>query len=169
MKNAMNYRMINDYLAVLCRPRSGHYTMDGCVTCQFENHTRAILGWPLGSTSLNCGTSIMLNILGEADDDEGVRIELTCGVDSTYQYSISGPMQVAPPMLCPSACPHSVQNFIGWPSYSTLQFLDQSNRAGTHSFSRAATQSPPSRCRAEEEVDCLPFKGGGHMRRRARG
>uniref|UniRef100_A0A6S8IX41 phosphoribosylaminoimidazole carboxylase n=1 Tax=Dunaliella tertiolecta TaxID=3047 RepID=A0A6S8IX41_DUNTE len=53
---------------------SGHYTMDGCVTCQFENHTRAILGWPLGSTSLNCGTSIMLNILGEADDDEGVRI-----------------------------------------------------------------------------------------------
>ncbi|KAF5840607.1 eukaryotic-type phosphoribosylaminoimidazole carboxylase [Dunaliella salina] len=53
---------------------SGHYTMDGCVTCQFENHTRAILGWPLGDTSLNCNTSIMLNVLGEDDDDEGVRI-----------------------------------------------------------------------------------------------
>lgn len=53
---------------------SGHYTMDGCVTSQFENHLRAVLGWPLGDTSLNCGSSLMLNMLGEADDDEGVRI-----------------------------------------------------------------------------------------------
>lgn len=52
---------------------SGHYTMDGCVTSQFENHVRAVLGWPLGDTRLNCGASIMLNILGEADDEEGVR------------------------------------------------------------------------------------------------
>jgi phosphoribosylaminoimidazole carboxylase len=51
---------------------SGHYTMDGCVTSQFENHVRAVLGWPLGDTSLNCGTCIMLNLLGEADGDEGV-------------------------------------------------------------------------------------------------
>ncbi len=29
---------------------SGHYTMDGCVTSQFENHVRAVLGWPLGET-----------------------------------------------------------------------------------------------------------------------
>lgn len=51
---------------------SGHYTQDGCVTSQFENHVRAVLGWPLGDPSLNCGCSIMLNILGEADGDEGV-------------------------------------------------------------------------------------------------
>ncbi len=31
---------------------SGHYTMDGCVTSQFENHVRAVMGWPLGDTSL---------------------------------------------------------------------------------------------------------------------
>eukprot|EP00878_Enallax_costatus_P018872 GHUV01019895.1.p1 GENE.GHUV01019895.1~~GHUV01019895.1.p1 ORF type:complete len:545 (+),score=113.92 GHUV01019895.1:191-1825(+) len=53
---------------------SGHYTMDGCVTSQFENHLRAVLGWPLGDTSLNCGSSLMLNMLGEANDEEGVRI-----------------------------------------------------------------------------------------------
>eukprot|EP00882_Tetradesmus_deserticola_P015849 GHRQ01016899.1.p1 GENE.GHRQ01016899.1~~GHRQ01016899.1.p1 ORF type:complete len:662 (+),score=233.45 GHRQ01016899.1:257-2242(+) len=53
---------------------SGHYTMDGCVTSQFENHLRAVLGWPLGDTSLNCGSCLMLNVLGEEDDDEGVRI-----------------------------------------------------------------------------------------------
>ncbi|KAG2445813.1 hypothetical protein HXX76_000417 [Chlamydomonas incerta] len=53
---------------------SGHYTMDGCVTSQFENHVRAVLGWPLGETRLNAGCAIMLNLLGEADGDEGVRI-----------------------------------------------------------------------------------------------
>ncbi|GLI58850.1 hypothetical protein VaNZ11_000616 [Volvox africanus] len=52
---------------------SGHYTMDGCVTSQFENHVRAVLGWPLGETRLTSGCAIMLNLLGEADGDEGVR------------------------------------------------------------------------------------------------
>jgi len=52
---------------------SGHYTMNGCVTSQFENHVRAVLGWPLGDTSLNVGCAIMLNLLGEAEGDEGVR------------------------------------------------------------------------------------------------
>lgn len=33
-----------------------------------------VLGWPLGDTSLNCGSSLMLNMLGEADDDQGVRM-----------------------------------------------------------------------------------------------
>ena len=31
---------------------SGHYTIDACYTSQFEQHIRAILGWPLGNTSL---------------------------------------------------------------------------------------------------------------------
>jgi len=51
---------------------SGHYTQNGCATSQFENHVRAILGWPLGDTSLTCGCAVMVNILGEADGDEGV-------------------------------------------------------------------------------------------------
>ncbi len=43
---------------------SGHYTIEGCVTSQFENHIRAIVGLPLGSTKLIYPT-VMMNILGE--------------------------------------------------------------------------------------------------------
>lgn len=42
---------------------SGHFTQDACEASQFENHLRAILGLPLGSTSVK-GTFAMLNILG---------------------------------------------------------------------------------------------------------
>lgn len=45
---------------------SGHYTQDGALTSQFENHWRGVLGLPLGSTD-NCGEAfVMLNILGPA-------------------------------------------------------------------------------------------------------
>lgn len=50
---------------------SGHYTIDGCVTSQFENHVRATLGLPLGDTNLKVNHVIMLNILGEADGKRG--------------------------------------------------------------------------------------------------
>jgi 5-(carboxyamino)imidazole ribonucleotide synthase len=43
---------------------SGHYTIEGCVTSQFENHIRAIVGLPLGSTELLRPT-VMVNLLGE--------------------------------------------------------------------------------------------------------
>lgn len=42
---------------------SGHWTIEGAVTSQFENHLRAILGLPLGSTAA-IGHSAMLNCLG---------------------------------------------------------------------------------------------------------
>jgi 5-(carboxyamino)imidazole ribonucleotide synthase len=42
---------------------SGHWTIEGAVTSQFENHLRAILGLPLGDTSAR-GHSAMLNLLG---------------------------------------------------------------------------------------------------------
>ncbi len=43
---------------------SGHYTMEACVTCQFEQHLRAISGLPLGSTDL-LSPAVMINLLGE--------------------------------------------------------------------------------------------------------
>ncbi len=43
---------------------SGHYTIEGCVTSQFEQHIRAICGIPLGSTELII-PSVVMNILGE--------------------------------------------------------------------------------------------------------
>jgi 5-(carboxyamino)imidazole ribonucleotide synthase len=43
---------------------SGHWTIEGAETSQFENHVRAILGLPLGST-LPIGHSAMINYIGE--------------------------------------------------------------------------------------------------------
>ncbi|QSF45561.1 5-(carboxyamino)imidazole ribonucleotide synthase [Paenibacillus tianjinensis] len=43
---------------------SGHYTMDACVTSQFEQHIRAICNLPLGETSLLTPV-VMVNVLGE--------------------------------------------------------------------------------------------------------
>lgn len=46
---------------------SGHWTIEGAETSQFENHIRAITGLPLGSTALT-GHSAMLNIIGRLPD-----------------------------------------------------------------------------------------------------
>jgi 5-(carboxyamino)imidazole ribonucleotide synthase len=42
---------------------SGHWTIEGAETSQFENHLRAVLGWPLGSTAAR-GPSAMVNCIG---------------------------------------------------------------------------------------------------------
>lgn len=43
---------------------SGHHTLDASVTSQFEQHVRAVLGWPLGSTEL-VRPAVMTNLLGD--------------------------------------------------------------------------------------------------------
>jgi len=48
---------------------SGHWSIEGAVTSQFENHLRAILAMPLGSTAA-VGHSAMLNLIGELPDAE---------------------------------------------------------------------------------------------------
>ncbi|MFL0797041.1 MAG: 5-(carboxyamino)imidazole ribonucleotide synthase [Cellvibrionaceae bacterium] len=42
---------------------SGHWTQSGAMTCQFENHMRAVSGLPLGSTGA-CGVAGMVNLIG---------------------------------------------------------------------------------------------------------
>jgi 5-(carboxyamino)imidazole ribonucleotide synthase len=61
---------------------SGHWTIDGAATSQFEQHLRAICGWPLGSTE-RLGRIEMTNLLGEeagswraALADPGARLHL---------------------------------------------------------------------------------------------
>ncbi|EPQ31720.1 uncharacterized protein PFL1_01053 [Pseudozyma flocculosa PF-1] len=49
---------------------SGHYTIEATETSQYENHLRAILGMPLGSTALKVPSAAMINILGLADSDK---------------------------------------------------------------------------------------------------
>ena len=43
---------------------SGHWTIDGAVTSQFENHLRAVLDLPLGDPSPRDGLTVMVNVLG---------------------------------------------------------------------------------------------------------
>jgi 5-(carboxyamino)imidazole ribonucleotide synthase len=43
---------------------SGHYSIEGCVCSQFENHVRAVLGWPLGSPAMLAPAAVMVNLLG---------------------------------------------------------------------------------------------------------
>lgn len=50
---------------------SGHWTMEGARTSQFENHIRAISGLPLGSTEA-LGVSCMVNIIGEHGDTDRI-------------------------------------------------------------------------------------------------
>ena len=54
------------------RPHNtGHWTQDGAVTSQFENHLRAVLDLPLGSPLARARWTVMVNILGSDDPDVG--------------------------------------------------------------------------------------------------
>jgi 5-(carboxyamino)imidazole ribonucleotide synthase len=46
---------------------SGHWTIDGAVTSQFENHLRAVLDLPLGDPRPIARWAVMVNIVGPAD------------------------------------------------------------------------------------------------------
>ncbi|KUI39839.1 5-(carboxyamino)imidazole ribonucleotide synthase [Mycobacterium sp. GA-2829] len=56
-------RLLVNELAM--RPHnSGHWSMDGSVTSQFEQHVRAVLDYPLGDTALLAPATVMANVLG---------------------------------------------------------------------------------------------------------
>lgn len=48
---------------------SGHLTIEGALTSQFENHVRAICGLPLGDTALACAGAQMRNLIGDEAHD----------------------------------------------------------------------------------------------------
>jgi 5-(carboxyamino)imidazole ribonucleotide synthase len=61
---------------------SGHWTIDACLVSQFENHIRAIAGWPLGETARH-SDAVMTNLIGadverwlELAGEEGVSVHL---------------------------------------------------------------------------------------------
>ena len=64
---------------------SGHWTIEGAQTSQFENHLRAVLGLPLGSTAA-VGCSIMLNLIGDIPD---ARMVLECDQAHLHLYGKS--------------------------------------------------------------------------------
>jgi 5-(carboxyamino)imidazole ribonucleotide synthase len=48
---------------------SGHWTIEGAVTSQFEQHLRAVADWPLGETSAMAPVTVMVNALGGESTD----------------------------------------------------------------------------------------------------
>jgi 5-(carboxyamino)imidazole ribonucleotide synthase len=55
------------------RPHNtGHYSIEACHTSQFENHLRAVIGWPLGDPSLRVPAAVMINVLGHRDGETSV-------------------------------------------------------------------------------------------------
>lgn len=53
------------------RPHNtGHWTQDGCITSQFEQHLRAVLDLPLGDTSATAPVVVMANTLGAQQDPQ---------------------------------------------------------------------------------------------------
>lgn len=50
---------------------SGHWTIEGAETSQFENHVRAVCGLPLGATACR-GASAMVNLIGEVPEPSAI-------------------------------------------------------------------------------------------------
>src|SRR5207244_3302151 len=53
---------------------SGHYSIEGCTTSQFENQLRAVLDWPLGSPQLRAQHAVMVNVVGSDEGDPTDRL-----------------------------------------------------------------------------------------------
>lgn len=53
---------------------SGHHTIESCITSQYEQHLRSILGFPLGATTIKI-PSVMINLLGEKKEYGLVKYE----------------------------------------------------------------------------------------------
>ena len=68
---------------------SGHYTIEACHTSQFENHVRAVMGWPLGSPDLRVPAACMVNVLGLHDgppQPDSLRFALDIANASIHLY-----------------------------------------------------------------------------------
>jgi 5-(carboxyamino)imidazole ribonucleotide synthase len=65
---------------------SGHYSIEGCGTSQFENQLRAVLDWPLGSTQLRAPCAVMVNVVGSDDGDPTERLSAALLVDDVHVH-----------------------------------------------------------------------------------
>ena len=67
---------------------SGHYTLDGCVTSQFEQQLRAVGGFPLGAVEMTCPQALMVNLLGfeTATSDYAARRAALSALPNSHLY-----------------------------------------------------------------------------------
>jgi len=65
---------------------SGHYTIEGCATSQFEQHLRAVLDWPLGLPTLLAPAVATANVIGATGDpvDPRTRLDQALAVPAAH-------------------------------------------------------------------------------------
>jgi 5-(carboxyamino)imidazole ribonucleotide synthase len=69
---------------------SGHYTIEGCFTSQFENHIRAVSGLYIGETDLKENSSVMVNILGRFDGNYNMDFLKTLSLENNSYIHLYG-------------------------------------------------------------------------------
>jgi 5-(carboxyamino)imidazole ribonucleotide synthase len=73
------------------RPHNcGHWTIDGAVTSQFEQHLRAVLDLPLGGTAATRPVTVMVNVLGGEDPDLYGRLVHVMAADPGVRVHLYG-------------------------------------------------------------------------------
>ncbi len=65
---------------------SGHHTIEACVTSQFENHLRGILGLPLGPTELVAPGAALVNLLGDHDGPSNPDISKAAAIGGAHVH-----------------------------------------------------------------------------------
>lgn len=87
---------------------SGHYTIDACVTSQFEQQLRAVCGLPLGATEMIYGGAAMANLLGDIWQDGEPRWDRACAFP-TVKLHLYGKHEARPArkMGHLTACAHT--------------------------------------------------------------
>ena len=79
LMEARDGRIVVNELAM--RPHNtGHWSIDGAVTSQFENHLRAVADLPLGSTETLAPVTVMVNVLG------GTLTDLVAGLEDVFAH-----------------------------------------------------------------------------------
>jgi 5-(carboxyamino)imidazole ribonucleotide synthase len=69
---------------------SGHVSIEGAATSQFEQHLRAVLDWPLGATSPTAPYAVMANLLGGEQTDLPRALPVALAADSGVRVHLYG-------------------------------------------------------------------------------
>jgi 5-(carboxyamino)imidazole ribonucleotide synthase len=69
---------------------SGHWTIEGARTSQFEQHLRAVLNWPLGAPTATAPCIVMANVLGGDDHDLHGKLNHVLAADPAVKVQLYG-------------------------------------------------------------------------------